>query len=335
MFSDPETRAAFKKTKGAKILKGWLKLSSAEKADYQGKPKLWAGAYVKDHPGAFEPTQQQTIRTGMADFSKEYDLQEQAKVTKKEWNNVITKAATALAACIKDRTYRTADIGPNHYRYAISESLRIYYRKSIRGLSTLTFSPIKTMLLKLKKKKEDADALAESRKLDERGIRVMNKLRSQSDPDADKYNRKVYEKYLRCMQVDPRTARYNPVKNVDRDFVTTDEIRTMLRKKYRHGGVSQKSEEDIQRMTITATNILNRTPDPAGNVNALNNPSVLNEIANVANNLNNGEINNMNIENKNTDDLVLDIPLGPPPALSQGANSLPTNGLLNNAIDED
>jgi hypothetical protein len=62
------------------------------------------------------------------------------------------------------------------------------------------------MLLKLKKEKEDADALAESRKLDEQGIRVMNKLRSQSDPDADKYNREVYEKYLRHMQVDPRTA---------------------------------------------------------------------------------------------------------------------------------
>jgi hypothetical protein len=48
-------------------------------------------------------------------------------VTKKEWNNVITKAATALAACIKDRTYKTADINPNYYRYAIFESLKIYY----------------------------------------------------------------------------------------------------------------------------------------------------------------------------------------------------------------
>jgi hypothetical protein len=55
------------------------------------------------------------------------------------------------------------------------------------------------MLLKLKKKKEDADALAESSKLDERGIRVMNKLRSQSNPDADKYNQEVYEKFLRRM----------------------------------------------------------------------------------------------------------------------------------------
>jgi hypothetical protein len=139
----------------------------------------------------------------MTDFSKEYDLQEQAKVTKKEWNNVITKAATALAACIKDRTYETIDIGPNHYRYAISESLRIYYRKSIKGLSTANFTAIKMMLLKLKKKKEDVDALAESRKLDERRIRVMNKLRSQSDADADLYNQEVYEKYLRRMQVDP------------------------------------------------------------------------------------------------------------------------------------
>jgi hypothetical protein len=185
------------------------------------------------------------------------------------------------------------------------------------------------MLLKLKKKKEDADALAESRKLDERGIRVMNKLRSQSDPDADKYNKEAYEKYLRGMEIDPTTAQYHSVKNVDKDFVTTDEIRAMLRKKYRHGGVSQKSEEDIERMVTAATNIINRTPDPVRNVStALNDPSVLNERANVADNLSNGEIRNMDIENQNTDDIVLDIPLGPAPPNSQGANSLPTFSLL-------
>jgi hypothetical protein len=322
MFPDPETRAAFKKTNGARILRRWLKLSSAEKGEYGSKPKLWAAAYVKDHPGAFEPTLQQTIRTWMTDFSKQCDLQEQAKVTKKEWNIVITKAATALAACIKDRTYKTTDINPNYYRYAISESLRIYYRKLIRGLSTLTFTAIKTMLLKLKKKKEDADALAESLKLDEQGIRVMNKLRSQSDPDADKFNREVYEKYPRRMQVNPRTARYNPVKNVDKDFVTTEEIRAMLRQKCRHGGISQKSEEDTERMVTTATNIINRTPNPIGNVStALSDPSVLNVIANVADNLSNSEINNMEIENQNTDDVVNDIPFGlPVPTLNDGSN---------------
>jgi hypothetical protein len=84
LFPDPETNAAFRKTKGARILKGWLKLSSAEKAEYGGKLKLWAAAYVKDHPGAFEPTLQQTITTWMTDFSKQYALLEQAKVTKKE-----------------------------------------------------------------------------------------------------------------------------------------------------------------------------------------------------------------------------------------------------------
>jgi geranylgeranyl pyrophosphate synthase len=102
----------------------------------------------------------------------------------------------------------------------------------------------------------------------------------------------------------------------------------MLRKKYRRGGVSQKNEEDIERMVTAATNILNRTPDLVGNVNALNDPTVLNEIANIANNLSNGEINNMDIENNATDDIVHDILLGPPPPSSQGANSLPTFSLL-------
>jgi hypothetical protein len=153
--------AIFRKTKGARILKGWLKLSSAEKAEYGGKPKPWTAAYVKERPGAFEPTLKQTISTWTTDFLKQYALQEQAKVTKKEWSNVITKAVTAVASCINDRTYKTELITPNHYMYEISESLRIYYRKTIKGLSTVPFPTTKTMLLKLKKKKEDADGLGE------------------------------------------------------------------------------------------------------------------------------------------------------------------------------
>jgi hypothetical protein len=99
---------------------------------------------------------------------------------KKEWNKVITKATTAVALCIKDRTYKTADVTPNYYRYTISESLRIYYHKRIKGFSTYTFSAIKTMLLKLKKKKEDADTLAESPKPDDAGIRMMNYLHTRA-----------------------------------------------------------------------------------------------------------------------------------------------------------
>jgi hypothetical protein len=151
----------------------------------------------------------------------------------------------------------------------------------------------------------------------------MNKLRSQSDPDADKYNWEVYEKYMRGMQVDPRTARYNPVKNIDRDFVTTDEIRAMLRKKYRHGGITQKTEEDIERMTIEETNKINRTPDPIGNAStALSDPEVLSQIANVTDNLSNSEINSMNIENNITNDIVLNAPADLPD-FSDGSSAQP------------
>jgi hypothetical protein len=68
-----------------------------------------------------------------------------------------------------------------------------------------------------------------------------NKL---SDPDADKYNLNEYDKYLKNIEVDSRTVGCKLVKNVDSGFETTDEIRAMLKQKYRHGSVSQKSEED-------------------------------------------------------------------------------------------
>jgi hypothetical protein len=40
IFSDPKTNSVFRKTKEARILKGWLKLPSAEKEMYGGKPKV-------------------------------------------------------------------------------------------------------------------------------------------------------------------------------------------------------------------------------------------------------------------------------------------------------
>jgi geranylgeranyl pyrophosphate synthase len=87
----------------------------------------------------------------------------------------------------------------------------------------------------------------------------------------------------------------------------------MLRQKYRYGGITQKSEEDIERMVTAATNIINRTPNPIQNASTvLNYPTVLSQIAQVANNLSNGEVNNMDVENNATDNA----------AVSSGASSL-------------
>jgi hypothetical protein len=120
------------------------------------------------------------------------------------------------------------------------KSLKIYYNKRIKGFTSSNYALIRTILLKLKKKKEDAEVPAESRKLDDRRIRLMNCLRVQSNTDADKYNVKVHDKYLKNMEIDPRTAAYKSVKNVDSDFVTTDKIRAILKQKYRHGGFTKE-----------------------------------------------------------------------------------------------
>jgi hypothetical protein len=76
--------------------------------------------------------------------------------------------------------------------------------------------------------------------------------------------------------------------------------------------VSQKSEEDIKKMMTAVTNIFNKTPNPIANVNTVNDPTVLSQISNLTNNLNSSQLNEMDIENKNTDDIVNDFPFGPP-----------------------
>jgi hypothetical protein len=136
---------------------------------------------------------------------------------------------------------------------------------------------------------------------------MMSYRCAQSDPDVENYNLSVYNKYLKTMEVDQRTAAYKSVKNVDDDFVSTDEIRTMLRQKYRHRGVSQKSEEDIERMVTAATNIIDKTPNPIGNINTFNNSMVLDHISTFNENFNNNQINEMQIENETTDNIVDDI----------------------------
>jgi hypothetical protein len=56
-------------------------------------------------------------------------------------------------------------------------------------------------------------------------------------------------------------------------------------------------------MTIII-NIFNKTLNPTGNLNTLNNPTVLSQISNLSQTLNNNQLNEMDIENQNTDDIV-------------------------------
>jgi hypothetical protein len=69
MFADPSVYNAFvSSVEGAK-LRGFLKLTREERTKYKNNPDLWAEAYLEDHPGAFQPSLQATVRKWMSKFS--------------------------------------------------------------------------------------------------------------------------------------------------------------------------------------------------------------------------------------------------------------------------
>jgi hypothetical protein len=103
MFQDPEIYAALKGTEEAKIMKGFMRLPYEERDQYGHNPATWILEYRKEHPNAFLPTLQQTLRKWMTNFSKMHQLQQQSGLTKKEWNNVLNPAASACGVAVCER----------------------------------------------------------------------------------------------------------------------------------------------------------------------------------------------------------------------------------------
>jgi hypothetical protein len=68
--------AAFKGTEEAKIMKGFMRLPYEEREHYKHNPATWILDYRKEHPNAFLPTLQQTLRKWMTNFSKMHQLQQ-------------------------------------------------------------------------------------------------------------------------------------------------------------------------------------------------------------------------------------------------------------------
>jgi hypothetical protein len=111
----------------------------------------------------------------MSEFSSEYNLSEQSKIVKKEWNKVVNHAATAVAECLKEKSLVLSNITTNHYQYAMQESFIIYYGKSLKGLIDPSFTnqTILNKILYLKRKKQEPDVLKRERgNIGEYGIKV-------------------------------------------------------------------------------------------------------------------------------------------------------------------
>jgi hypothetical protein len=72
----------------------------------------------------------------MTDYSNEYKLSGQTEAGKKEWKKAVNSAATAVAECIKQKSFQLGEVIRNHYLYAMQKTYKIYYSRNLEGLGS-------------------------------------------------------------------------------------------------------------------------------------------------------------------------------------------------------
>jgi hypothetical protein len=306
VFPDPNMHKAFQGTEEWRKMGGFLKLSKAERDEYDNNPNEWAEVYREDHPGAFLPTLQQTIRKSMTNISNQYKLQPQSGLEKKDWSKVINHAATAVSECLKQKIYRIGDITRNHYVWAINETFKIYHNQSFTGFVPpgVAYSSITKMIMMLKKKKEDADAKKAAGRLDDEGVELMNYLKAYGDENTERYNKNVYEPYLRNKLVDTSGDGFVRPDFINTNFIAAQNVAALLKKKFQTNAEVKKSDTDVNKMIQVATNVINKVANPTQTLKTLAkspaNSKIITEFSNITNNLDLGQLNDIKMENDNT-----------------------------------
>jgi hypothetical protein len=301
-FPDPNLHNAFKGTEGWRKMGGFLKLSKAERDEYNNDPNKWAEVYREDHPGAFLPTLQIT------NISNQYKLQPQSGLEKKDWSKVINHTATAVSECLKQKIYRIGDINRNHYVFAINETFKIYHNQSFKGLvpDGVGYAAITRMIMTLKKKKEDADAKKAANRLDDEGVQLMNYLKAYGDENTERYNKNVYEPYFRNKLVDTSGSGFVRPEFINANFIKAQNVAALLKKKFQMNATVKKSDTDVNKMIDIATNVINKVANPTQTLKTFAkspaNSKIITEFSNITNSLNPDQIDGLKIENEDYND---------------------------------
>jgi hypothetical protein len=211
----------------------------------------------------------------MSEFSSQFNLAEQSKLGKKEWNKVVNHAATAVAECLKEKSLTLNIITPKHYQYAMQESFKIYHGRAHNGLIDPQFTnqPIMQKILYLKRKKQEADELKRERgNIGEYGIKVMNRLAARTDDDLDLYNAQVVPE-LDKLIVPYKDYQYRDSPYIDRNFVTSQKIEQLLKNKFQKNSKVKKTDAEIEAILTTTQNLINKTENPQLSLQSLANSS--------------------------------------------------------------
>jgi hypothetical protein len=209
---------------------------------------------------------------------------------------VINHAASAVSACLKQKIYRTIDVGKNHYLFAINETYKIYHNGSFTGLvpPCIGYAGITRMIMTLKKKKEDADAKKAAGKLDNQGVQLMNYLKAYRDENAEMYNKNIFEPYLRNKLVDTSGGGFVRPEFISTKFITAQDVAALLKKKFQTNAVVKKSDIDLNDMINVAANVINKVVNPIQTLKTLAkfpaNSKIITEFSNITNSLDDNQI---------------------------------------------
>jgi hypothetical protein len=232
-----------------------MRLPYEERNTYKHNQATWIVEYRKEHPNAFLPTLQQTLRKWMTNFSKMHQLQQQSGLTKKEWNNVLNHAASAISQCVKENKLSIEEAKRGVGVAAIQDMLGIYHGIVLQGLEYTPNTTVINMVRLLKQKAIDRNAQAKDRELGPEQLAIYNEIAARGDDDTSAYNEKIYKPYL------SKFVNRMPEMIIP-SYISKDKVRQMIYNKCKKGNFNIKSPEEMQKLIEVSENVFNNMEDP-------------------------------------------------------------------------
>jgi hypothetical protein len=211
------------------------------------------------------------------------------------------------------------DVKDAQYIAAIQQSF-IYYHGYSLQLAFTEITVLNQALEKLDEKDDLNSKLLQQRMLNDKQIKILNKIEAAGDKNYAKYNKEIYEPYVikglvRDFENRPKEKRFSYPHYIPRKFfVTADDIMPNLKKKYWHGPRGTRlpneiTEDELNKMAEVVTNISNQTQEPDAVMSAYLKDVPNNKYGNTVNKIirevTSTELNNMidqNIEKENAND---------------------------------
>jgi hypothetical protein len=129
------------------------------------------------------------------------------------------------------------------------------------------------MIRLLRQKAIDKEELAQSLKLGDKEIALLNRLEARGDPDKELYNQQIYELYLkkfvqRGANMDKN--KYRLLEMIKPNYITLEQVKKMIDAKYRRGEFNIKSEDEIKKLYEVTENVFNNMEDPQNSMKTVN-----------------------------------------------------------------